>query len=108
MRGQLVKLFFLDNAFPELRRCLHDCLLFLLHCFKLGHYLLNSSLPFGNLLRRCLWMDQGIKQKMSVLELENSFPKLLGLSDYSKLGRALKDMFAGLINGLLDLTTTHT
>ena len=78
----------------------------MLHCFKPARYLLDSGLPFSNLLLWRLWLDQGIEQKIGVLELDNNFPKSLGLSDCSKLDGALKDMLIGLINILLDRTTT--
>ena len=53
-------------------------------------------------------MDQGIEQNIGLLELDNNFPKLLGLSNFNKLGRALKDMLIGLINSLLNLATICT
>ena len=53
-------------------------------------------------------MEQGFEKKIGVLELENNFPKSLGLSDYSNIDRALKDTLTGLINNLLDLATTCT
>ena len=51
-------------------------------------------------------MDQGIEQNIGVLELDNNLPKSLGLSDCSKLGRALKDTLTGVIYSLLDYATT--
>ena len=53
-------------------------------------------------------MDQGIQQNIGVLELDNSFPKSLGLSDCSNLGRALKNVLTILINSLLYLANTCT
>ena len=51
-------------------------------------------------------MDQGMEQKVGVLELGNNFPKSLGLSNYSNLGHALKYMLTGLIDSLLNYATT--
>ena len=51
-------------------------------------------------------MDQGIEQKVGVLEFGNNFPKSLGLSEGSKLGYVLKNMLTSLINSLLDLANT--
>ena len=51
-------------------------------------------------------MDQGIGYQVGILELDNSFPQSLGLFDWGELGRALKNVLAGLRNSLLEFATS--